>query len=378
MSETEPLANQNQNMDAIVQFVRNALCTMKNFNLLSDTFLYDPKVTAQYYTFPSPLDQTTPLEILISITQFYAFVGLTLAGYGMLTNGGVTKLHLVQQIMNSLSEKKDAKKTKNDKKSISESVAHRLVVESLVKEGDAATRSIFTGVNVLAIGICFFWLFANSYHVTSTNWIGGIHGLIHALTIMEVGLLVFLFYMAKDASNWVRQSFQMKEFGNSVTPSQIENLTLEQYNWMVDGWSPFWREVSNYDFGAKERMLEKEEEAVAAQVAEFMKNIDANVSERIILDSRIALFEGYREYIYLLLNFFAFYGYMCCILVFYFQNEAQPSYIRAMLLHLPNGDADWLGNAVGDFAWTVEPIVILFSPMIMNPMKQKKLKDKVA
>ena len=364
-------------MDAVVQFIRNALCTMKNFNLLSDTFLYDPKVTAQYYTFPSPLDQTTPLEIMISITQFYAFVSLTMSGYRMLTNGGVKKLQLVQQIMDSLSEKKDTKKMKNDKTSVSESVAHRLVVESLDKEGDAATRSIITGVNVLAIGICFFWLFANSYHVTSTNWIGGIHGLIHALTIMEVSLLFFLFYMAIDASNWVRKSFQMKDFANSVTPTQIKNMTLEQYNWMVDGWSPFWTEVSR-DLGAKERMLEKEEEAVAANVAAFMKSIDADVSERILLNSRIALFEGYREYIYLLLNFFAFYGYMCCILVFYFQHEAQPSYIRAMLLHLPNGDADWLGNAVGDFAWTVEPIVILLSPMMMNSMKQKKSKDKVA
>ena len=363
-------------MDATVQLLRNALCTLKNFNILSQTFLYDPSVTAQYYTFPSPLDQTTPLEILISITQFYAFVSVSLAGYKMVTRGGIGKLKLIQRLMNTLSTNGNDEKKKK-KQSVNDTVAHRLLVESLIQEGDAATRSTFVGVNVLAIGICFFWLFANSYHVTSTNWIGGIYGLIHALTIMEVCLVFLLYYMVKDASSWVRKSFQMKAFAKNVVSSDIENITLEQYQWMVDGWSPFWSEGSDV-VGAEEKMLEKEEEAVAAQIASFMKKIDPSITERISSDSRIALFEGYREYIYLILNFFAFYGYMVCILVFYFQDEAsQPQYIRAMLFHLPNGDADWLGNAVGDFAWTVEPIVILTSPLIANSLKSKT-KEKVA
>lgn len=366
-------------MDAAVQFIRNALCTVKNFNILSDTFLYDPKVTAQYYTFPSPLDQTTPLEILISITQFYAFVSVSRAGYGLLTKGGVKKLQLIQQLMNSLAIKNDTKKSKDDKKSISESVARRLVVESLTTEGDVATRTTFVGMNVLAIGIAFFWLFANSYHVTSTNWIGGIYGLIHALTVMEICLLFLLYYMMKDASSWIRKSFQMKSFAKSINPAEIENITVEQYSWMVDGWSPFWTSGSS-DTGAEEKMLEKEEEAIAARISAFLKKVDSGISERIVHESRIALFEGYREYVYLLLNFFAFYGYMVCILVFYFQDEtAQPPYIRAMLFHLPNGDADWLGNAVGDFAWTVEPVVILTSPLIVNAMKTKRMtKEKSA
>lgn len=347
---------------------------MKNFNLLSDTFLYDPNVTAQYYKFPEPLDQTTPLEILISVTQFYAFVSVSLAGYSMLANGGVKKLQMIQRLMNTLSEKDDSK----EKKSASETTARRLIVESLIKEGDAATRSTFVGMNVLAIGLAFFWLFANSYHVTSTDWIGGIYGLIHALTVMEVCLVFLLYYMVKDASTWIRKSFQMKAFAKSITPSEVEHITLDQYSWMVDGWSPFWATGSD-DVGAEAKMMEKEEEAVATQIAAFSKKIGSDVSERIVHESRIALFEGYREYIYLLLNVFAFYGYMVCILVFYFQDEeSQPAYIRAMLFHLPNGDADWLGNAVGDFAWTVEPIIILTSPLVANSMKPKKLKEKTA
>ncbi|KAL7521400.1 hypothetical protein ACHAWX_006078 [Stephanocyclus meneghinianus] len=367
-------------MDAVVQFVRNALCTIKNFSFLSDTFLYDPKVTAKYYTFPSPLDQTTPLEIFISVTQFYAFVSVSRSGYRLLTKGGVKKLQLIQRLLNAKdkSRKDETKKSKENKtEAVSESVARRLVIESLVKEGDAAARSTFVGINVLAIGIAFFWLFANSYHVTSTDWIGGIYGLIHALTVMEVALLFLLYYMLKDGAGWIRKSFQMKAFAKKIAPSQIENITVEQYSWMVNGWSPFWTEFSNPSIGAEDKMLEKEEEAVAAQIALFLKKVDPDVSERILLESRIALFEGYREYLYLLLNFFAFYGYMASILVFYFQDEAsQPSYIRAMLFYLPNAEADWLGNAVGDFAWTVEPVIILTSPLIVNSMKPKAMSKK--
>lgn len=89
----------------------------------------------------------------------------------------------------------------------------RLVAERLLKEGDVATRSVFVGVNVLSIALCFFWLVANSFHVTSTDWICGVEGLIHALTVMEVGLLVLLYYTIKDASGAVRKAFlQRLEF----------------------------------------------------------------------------------------------------------------------------------------------------------------------
>jgi hypothetical protein len=49
------------------------------------------------------------------------------------------------------------------------------------------------------------------------------------------------------------------------------------------------------------------------------------------------------------------------------------------LLHLPNADADWLGNAVGDFMWTVEPIIILGSPLVVQSItKNAKKKEKIA
>jgi len=379
-------------MDAVVQFLRNALCTAKNFNLLGESFLYDPKVTARYYTLPPPLDQTTPLEILISITQFYALVSVSLAGYNMIAQGGINKLQLINRVVNlrgkaaSAKEEEDKKKKDEDKKTDIdkyEAMANQLVTKSLLDESDAATRSFFVGTNVLFIGLAFIWLVANSFHVTETDWIGGLLGLIHALTVAEIGLLVCLYYMVKDAGSSIRKSFKMKEFAAKIASSKklldSKTITVEQFSWLVDGWSPFWAEGVSGSIVAEGKMLLKEEESVASKLSAFSKKIDVNISDRILAQSKISLFEGYLEYVYLILNAFAFYGYLCCIIVFYYEDvKAQPDYIRTMLLWMPNADADWLGNAVGDFMWTVEPIFILGSPTIMKSMTPQKMKEKLA
>lgn len=249
-------------MDAYVQFLRNALCTVKNFNYLSESFLYQPEITARYYSFPPPLDRTTPLEVLIGITQFYAFVTVSVAGYRMITRSGVNKLQLITRLINlreannntaekeeDEDEKKPGKKKQPDPAMMQ--LARQLVTKSLFDESDAATRSIFVGTNVLLVGIAFFWLFANSFHVTSTDWIGGISGLIHSLTIMELGLLVFLYYMAIDARGDIRKSREMYQWATKVSsckklnPEEVKKITTEQYGWLVGGWTPFWIEGSS-------------------------------------------------------------------------------------------------------------------------------------
>ena len=259
--------------------------------------------------------------------------------------------------------------------------------ESLLDESDASTKSCFVGTNVLAVGMSFLWLFANSWHVTSTDWIGGLAGLIHALTIMEIALVVFLFYMAKDAGNLVRTAFKKKQFANEIVSNKnrmanVESITVEQYSWLVDGWSPFWKEGPSASVtpATGDKMMTKEEEAVASKLASLSANVSEEITDRILVQSRLSLLEGYREYLYLVINFFAFYGYLACILVYYFDDESQqPDYIRAILLWLPNADADWTGNAVGDFAWTVEPLIILGSPMVVKSLstasKDKEKKD---
>lgn len=375
-------------MDAVVQLLRNALCTAKNFNFLGDTFLYDSKVISRHYAAPEPFDQTTPLELLISFTQFYVVVTATLGGFKLVT-GMMGKLKLLNRLVNlqAAAKKFDADKKKKDDDDGNgkvDAVARKLVTKSILDESDSAARLVIVGANLLVIGPAFFWLFAHSFHVTGTDLIGGIWGLIHALSAMEVCLIVFLYYMAKDAGNAIRRSYRMKKFADEIATkgkvSDVESVTAEQYGWLVGGWSPFWASGKSDDAAAEGKMLTKEEEAVASNLTKFAKKVDADVAVAIQAKAGMSLFEGYREYVYMFLNFCAFYGYLVGILAFYYQDEEkQPEYIRAMLFWMPNDSVSWIGNAVGDLAWTMEPVIILTSPVIMNslaPMEKKK--EKVA
>lgn len=302
-------------------------------------------------------------------------------------NSGVKKLQLISRLVSVQIERKNEVSTKPKDKN--EVVARRIVNESLLQESDAAMRSFFVGANVFVIGISFFWLFANSYHVTSTDWIGGIAGLIHALTVMEIALVVLLYYMVKDARDAMRKSDEMKIFATKISKSKgfsdVDRLTFEEFGWLSDDAngtsSPlFWTDGNvTYDVTADAKVLSKAEDAVANKIASFAKKVDPKVAETLLVKSKVSRFAGLREYIYLVLNFFAFYGYAVCILVYYFQDESsQPNFIRAACFWLPNADADWLGNAVGDFMWTLEPLVILGSPLVVQSITKKDKKKEKA
>ena len=76
---------------------------------------------------------------------------------------------------------------------------------------------------------------------------------------------------------------------------------------------------------------------------------------------------GIREMIYFILNFIAWYGYGMCIVVYYFPVVLQqPDYVRILLFYFHNDDADWYGNFAGDVMWTIEPIIILLSPYLIQ------------
>lgn len=380
-------------MDAFVQLVRNGLCCLKDLDLFPGTFLHDPSHTARYYNFPEPLNKTTPIEFLISICQFYAFVSVSLSGYGLIT-GGLGKLRRVTRLLEI------RKKSKGD------GVADKIVNESLSEEGSAAIRSIWVGVNVFAIGASFFWLVANSWHVTETDWIGGLQGLIHALTLMEIGLAPLLYYMIKDGASKIGKSARMEAFAEGLVSCEGDFACTvggkdllghaESYGWtQKGGWSPFWAEsapLSPDNIVAEEKMLTKEVEKIELTVAalladEKQKKDDKKVktvqkaavdaAEGLVQASKKEAFEGYMEYLYFVFNFIAFYGYLLGIVVYYYEDEAlKGTYTGSLKLGMSNSDSDWYGNFAGDFMWTIEPIFILVNPMILSWSKPKAKKIK--
>ena len=173
-------------MDAIVQFVRNALCCIKDLNLFPESFIHEPKFTHMILSnLPPPLDETTPLEVVISITQLYACISVARSGFNLCTSS-IGKLKRILRIVEYRMTKKD--NSSDQKESQLTKEANRLVNESLLKEAKMAFRMVWIGLFVAPIGVCFWWLFINSWHITSVDWFGGLPALIHALEVMEICL----------------------------------------------------------------------------------------------------------------------------------------------------------------------------------------------
>lgn len=72
-----------------------------------------------------------------------------------------------------------------------------------------------------------------------------------------------------------------------------------------------------------------------------------------------------KDTILFLLNFIAGYGYLLSIITYYFEDETV-CWSSVMRLGLNNKDAQWYGNLAGDFAWTVEPLLVIMSVPIVR------------
>lgn len=364
-------------MDAVVQMVRNMMCCIKDLQLFSNSFLYDPNATQaflkDFYTLPEPLNQTTPLEVAISITQFYAFVSISLSGINLIFSAGFGKMGQI----NKLIETRPAQRT----------LADLIVAESISKELTASKRSIFVGINVLSIGLAFFWLFANSWHVTDTNWIGGVQGLIHALTIMLVALVPLLYYMIIDAIDLISKAARVDYLISilrkceGTVPSEIitaETLELMSHNTL----SPLWSCT-----GGGSESLSQEMETLQSTLNRWLKPSDDkwytkqaihDTADRLETEVKGFRYLAYREVLYFAINSIAFYGYFLGVVAYYAhpELESQTSFVRTLKFGMSNDDADWHGNFAGDIMWTIEPMFILASPAFFTWLKSKKVAAK--
>ena len=389
-------------MDAIVQLIRNALCCVKDWELFSDSvpMLYDANHTnvalKSYlkYELPEYLDKTTPLEVIISLTQLYACLSCARSGIKLSwTSVGKLK-RIVRLLEGRLSTPVDSNSSSNAL------TAHRIVNESLFKEAKSAMRNAFVGLMVAPIGFAFFWLFANSWHVTEAGWIGGIVALIDALTVMEVCMIPLLYYMIVDGFEQLRLFRQTKECIDVVSGSNKEKfkpdyLNITRYEFMEPGWVPFFEEAASPMEASSKNDDEFKNLAAETKQVEQTLNLwfspsaaddnkdddnekDAKIRKEAI-DNAVSTMEkslfglntkGYREFLYFVLNFIAFYGYLMGIITFYYpDDDFQPTWVTQMKFGYDNNFADWSGNFAGDLMWTIEPMIILASPFYLSRMQ---------
>jgi hypothetical protein len=369
-------------LSAVVQLIRNFMCCIKDLELYRDTWLWDSSIIQQFHKFPEPLNETTPLEAMISVVQAFVVVTGVPAALGLFGSSRRKLQRIYRLIAASKSSLTDV---------------DRLVNASLVKEAYWALRNMFVAFNLFFISLAFVWLSANSWHITSAGWIGGLPALIHALTVMNVCLFPLLYFMYKDARENLAKAARMQLFADKL---QAGNATEADVGWTVlcalSEWSPFWNETIGFfesiDTEMELARFAKEKTIVQALLENItgsivaQKKTDTETDESIFRTQAqranaekllplisVARVEGYREYLYLVMNTIAWYGYSACVIVYYWPDELkQPDWLRIMLLHFSNDDADWRGNFAGDLMWATEPIVILFSPWYLNAIKRRK------
>lgn len=372
-------------MNDYVQFARNFLCCVKDWEI-GPSFLYDPNVTAKYYDFPEPLNKTTPLEFCIAWLQLYPFIFLTKAGFTMVIQGEIfilyctccivcifshngchgtaTGIRTVYRVEEFLKDR--PKRVSSSASEKNDEIAQRLVTAKLVKDGKQAVKDALIGFQLLFIGLSFFWLFANSWHVTETSWIGGIWGLIHALTVMEICLVVLLYYMVIDGMEKLRASKAMSDLASSLRYKKFKEkmvtppMNLVTYEFMSK-WTPFWdqRDGTSKDI--------KEESSRVRRTLEIYRGVgkDDNekedkirqktlegIADRLKAEAFTTKMEGYREFLFFALNFVAFYGYLMGIICFYFdEDEQEPAWMRTLKFGHGHDLADWHGKKTTVRLW---------------------------
>ena len=377
-------------MDAIVQLIRNALCCVKDWELFSDSIpmLYDPSLTNSVLQLPEIIDKTTPLEVIISVTQLYACLSCAYSGMKLAWKSTGKLKRIVRLLEGRLS-------TPLEGDSMVAVASNRIVNESLIKEAKSAMRNTFVGLMVAPIGIAFFWLFANSWHVTEAGWIGGLVALIDALTVMEICLVPLLYYMIVDGFEQFSLFKETEECIDVVSSGKDtfkpDFLNITRYEIMEPSWAPFFEEGASPLEGPAKNNQEMDKLSTETKQVEQTLNLwfsptaldnkddknekDAKIRreaiENAVSTMKKSLFglttKGYREFLYLVLNFIAFYGYLMAIITFYYpDDEFQPFWVTQMKFGYDNNFADWSGNFAGDLMWTIEPMVILASPFYLS------------
>ena len=379
----------NDMMDPIVQLIQNALCCVKDLKLYKTTLLWDPSYNTMLlrgFPLPYPMDETTPLEWIIALTQLYACISGTKQGISLVLNSA-GKLRRITHLL----EERGYPKT----------MADRIIHQSLLQDADNATRSMMIGCCLAPIGIAFWWLCVSSLHVL--DWFGGNPALIHALEVMNICLVPLLYYMIVDGMENLRTANQVEQLlthlQSSSTNWTTELMTLATYEAMT-GWVPFWDdgvdlftqppdpvselkrmadEVKNVERFLSILLPSGDEEAKQEGPKEDRVRTKTlrQIERKLQGDIPVLRLEGYREFLYFCLNFLAFYGYWMGPLCFYYEEEeTQPFHIRSLKFGYQNDRADWYGNFTGDLMWTIEPIVILISPMVLSLVRSQKTKVK--
>lgn len=369
-----------------VQFFRNFFCVLKSIASISGAGLpiylviLNNRIHQTDYGLIST--KTTVVEYIIATLQFLGIVFNFVNGVKGLRHGYYSYLKNKKYLylLNRLSLENKYK-----------SCYFTIVGNQLNSDINSSIHEITGGFFQLVIATGFFFLTCNSLHIVGPNHPKPV---IDALIGQEIALLYFLGRMTKGYFKCISNYTEYHEVA-----SLMDNLN-KNYEGISD--SNLLRFLFGYGFGT-ERLFEalasikpnysvlseyihhdenlveidhqmtnlliKELQATESLVAYITKATDERAKEfrgNCMLSLKIksvdSLANSSLEFMYLILNFMAGYGYMMGILAYYFpisNGATLPLWLQVLFLGLSPARADWWGNLVGDVAWTIEPIIML-------------------
>ena len=354
------------------QFIRNFFCVLKSL-LPREAWLLQKGFLAGFFIL---LRSVSNIEYIIALTQALAAIFNIYTGISNYFSGE-RNIKRFRKILDELDELSLADSSYTG-------MHFTVLRHGIRKDLLRAQGKIFFGITNVSIGIAFIFLTTGSLHIHLANHPKSI---IDALLIMEIGLVYLLHcmwdglmsrwdnYYKYDAIIGHLQESQKK----TITGSDFLNVTLsegylanlmEAYTLLNDRFIPRYKVVPHDDIQSLHYDLQDIQKYIGKSDKSQNKVDVREMIEKLESLKKDNYFNFYLEFVYLLLNFTAGYGYLLGILVFYLPNASLTSssvpekIAKYLMFGMNNSDADFYGNLAGDIAWTIEPLLIMSAPIL--------------
>lgn len=394
-----------------VQLIRNFLCVWKTFLPTTSSFRLLAFPTAS-----SPLNAVNCIEFFIALTQGSAVILNFISCYINIIKG-LGEVFRTNRLKASLDQLSVFGASQS-------SVEYTLLRHSLEDGHSKGYHNIRVGIAEFFLGGVFAFLAANSLHIHGPS-----HPLplIQALIVMEIALVYFLYSMIKqmifDMSTYRRLQLlrnmiesnhmkvqdknkdekskdKTKEKDHTDSNKKIGNrrvlLSATECGFVHNLMVPFQHIIApSFAFKSYNMMPSAHQAQVLRNDLRDIHNLllssdDQNthvntsmitttsslseVLNRIDRYSQECVFDLSLTMVCFVLNGLAGYGYLLGILAYYYpkasldSNNVIEMVVKMLMWNMSASTAEYVGNLVGDVAWTIEPVVVLLVPLVKDVM----------
>jgi len=338
-------------IETVIGLLRNGFCVVKDLEIAGMA----PLAAVQ-----SLVPNMTAIESLIAPLQacaiYFNFVGGTL-----LFAGAVTSWQVLAQWSKVLEDP-----------ALGKEAVLTIAKGNLAAARKSAVNNAVTAVCLWLIGFGFIWFFLCSLHLVYfdlLNW---------GIIAMEIALAVLLFYMSFGVSRTWSDAADARAAARSISEAAGHAFlasappdvlaTCGHAMGAEPPLAPWPGPAANYLAGAYVASLDAWR-GDALKRAESKQARNA-ASAALTAKAQGLVLTGWLDLAVVILNVVAFAGYAVFPLT-YLVTEVT---IKANAPWWPGNEyAEWLGNLLGDAAWTVEPaLVLLFKPMIQRLVQDRE------